>query len=124
MRRIARLARKELRESLRDRRTLATLIMMPLIVYPLLGSVVQKFAISRIDINAPAAAIVFDIRLDPELQSKFPEPVLEASTDDASATTESAAGNSNTDTTKSPTPEAANLTDDASRKSVASLRGE
>lgn len=112
LRRIARLARKELRESLRDRRTLATLIMMPLIVYPLLGSVVQKFAISRIDINAPAAAIVFDIRVDPELQSKFPEPVLEASTDDALGMTESAAGNSNTDTTKSPTPEAANLTDE------------
>lgn len=45
--RLMRLARKELRESLRDRRTIATLVLMPLIVYPLLGMVIQKFAVSR-----------------------------------------------------------------------------
>lgn len=75
VRRISRLAHKELRESLRDRRTLATLIMMPLIVYPLLGSVVQKFAISRIDPDTPAAVVIFEISLSPELQALFPEPV-------------------------------------------------
>lgn len=73
VRRIARLARKELRESLRDRRTLATLIMMPLIVYPLLGSVVQKFAISRIDPRAPAAILVFEVDLAAGLQALFAE---------------------------------------------------
>lgn len=71
LRRKARLARKELRESLRDRRTLVTLIMMPLIVYPLLGSVVQKFAISRIDPNAPAAIVVVDEGISYELQQSL-----------------------------------------------------
>ena len=37
-----------------------TLILMPLIVYPLLGSVVQKFAINRFDPNSPPALVVFD----------------------------------------------------------------
>lgn len=52
-RRLVRLARKECRESLRDRRTLATLLLMPLIVYPLLGMVVQRFAISGVSTAAP-----------------------------------------------------------------------
>ena len=74
MRKISKLARKELRESLRDRRTLATLVVMPLIVYPLLGSVVQKFAVSRIDLDAPAAVVVVDQTLSPGLQSLFAVP--------------------------------------------------
>ena len=37
MGRIVRLTRKELRETLRDRRTVITLVMMPLLVYPLLS---------------------------------------------------------------------------------------
>jgi len=65
--RVMRLARKELRESLRDRRTLVTLIVMPLIVYPLLGSVVQKFAINRINPNSPPAIVVFDGSIAEEL---------------------------------------------------------
>jgi sodium transport system permease protein len=75
--RIWRLARKELRESLRDRRTLATLIAMPLIVYPLLGSVIQRFAINRIDPNAPRAIVVFDGNIPGEIAAavvKDPEP--------------------------------------------------
>lgn len=35
--RLARLARKELRETLRDRRTILTLVLMPVLVYPLLS---------------------------------------------------------------------------------------
>ena len=35
--RIARLTRKELRETLRDRRTVITLVLMPLLVYPLIS---------------------------------------------------------------------------------------
>ena len=42
-----RLARKELRETLRDRRTILTLVLMPLFVYPLLGLTFQKFLLSQ-----------------------------------------------------------------------------
>ena len=41
--RLVRLALKELREILRDRRTIVTLVLMPLLVYPLLGVIVTKF---------------------------------------------------------------------------------
>lgn len=41
--RLARLMRKELREILRDRRTILTLVIMPLLVYPLLALVFQRF---------------------------------------------------------------------------------
>ncbi|MFK7821390.1 MAG: ABC transporter permease subunit/CPBP intramembrane protease, partial [Planctomycetaceae bacterium] len=44
----ARLAVKELREILRDRRTIITLVLMPLFLYPLLGGVVQKVLLSNI----------------------------------------------------------------------------
>jgi ABC-2 type transport system permease protein/sodium transport system permease protein len=46
--RAARLALKELRETLRDRRTLITLLLMPLLVYPLLGVILQKALLSAI----------------------------------------------------------------------------
>ena len=61
--RLARLARKEIRESLRDRRTLATLILMPLIVYPLLGMVIQRFAVSRIDTKQPESVVLIHDQL-------------------------------------------------------------
>lgn len=57
--RLTRLARKELRESLRDRRTIATLVLMPLIVYPLLGMVIQKFAVSRAGEKAPESVVLY-----------------------------------------------------------------
>ena len=41
-RRTWRLAMKELREILRDRRTVITLVLMPLLVYPLLGVILRK----------------------------------------------------------------------------------
>jgi len=41
--RMARLAMKEMRETLRDRRTIVTLVLMPLLVYPLIGVAFQKF---------------------------------------------------------------------------------
>lgn len=65
LRRLGRLARKEIRESLRDRRTLMTLIMMPLIVYPLLGMVVQRFAVARINPKSPDAIVLVDQRIPP-----------------------------------------------------------
>ncbi|WP_298867641.1 ABC transporter permease subunit/CPBP intramembrane protease [uncultured Gimesia sp.] len=41
------LLKKELREILRDRRTIITLVLMPLLVYPLLGLMLQKFFITQ-----------------------------------------------------------------------------
>ncbi|WP_417730925.1 ABC transporter permease subunit/CPBP intramembrane protease [Rosistilla oblonga] len=46
--RTSRLAIKELREILRDRRTIMTLVLMPLLVYPLLGVTVQKFLLNSL----------------------------------------------------------------------------
>ena len=71
--RVLRLARKELRESLRDRRTLVTLIVMPLIVYPLLGTVVQRFAIQRVNPDSPPAVVVFDRSISAELATAILE---------------------------------------------------
>ncbi|MCX7385534.1 MAG: ABC transporter permease subunit [Planctomycetales bacterium] len=71
--RVLRLARKELRESLRDRRTLVTLLVMPLIVYPLLGTLVQKFAIQRINPDSPPAVVVFDTSISGELAAAILE---------------------------------------------------
>lgn len=44
--RFARLTLKELRETLRDRRTIVTLLLMPVLVYPVLGIALQQFALS------------------------------------------------------------------------------
>ena len=44
--RIYRLCLKELRESLRDRRTIITLVLMPLLVYPLLSMILQRLLVS------------------------------------------------------------------------------
>ncbi|MFM8326211.1 MAG: ABC transporter permease subunit, partial [Pirellulaceae bacterium] len=46
LRRLLRLVQKEVRESLRDRRTLATLILMPLIVYPILSLALQRLVVT------------------------------------------------------------------------------
>jgi ABC-2 type transport system permease protein/sodium transport system permease protein len=43
---LGRLARKELRETLRDRRTLVTLVLMPLLVYPVLSVALRQFLLS------------------------------------------------------------------------------
>lgn len=45
--RLCRLALKELRETLRDRRTIITLVLMPVLVYPLLGVTFQKFFLAQ-----------------------------------------------------------------------------
>ncbi len=44
--RVARLAQKELRETLRDRRTILTLVLMPLLVYPVLSVALRQFLLS------------------------------------------------------------------------------
>ena len=47
--RVSRLMLKELRETLRDRRTLITLILMPLLVYPALSLVFKTFLINNLE---------------------------------------------------------------------------
>jgi ABC-2 type transport system permease protein/sodium transport system permease protein len=46
---LARLARKELRETLRDRRTIITLVVMPVLVYPLLSIIFHQFLLSGVN---------------------------------------------------------------------------
>ncbi len=55
--RISRLAKKELRETLRDRRTLVTLILMPLLVYPILSLVFRTFLLNTADSMLPPEEI-------------------------------------------------------------------
>src|SRR5690606_22507432 len=72
-----RLARKELRETLRDRRTILTLVLMPLFVYPLLGLTFQKFLLSQapsqVQVGPPAYLLGFASQADAE---RF-RPVME-----------------------------------------------
>jgi sodium transport system permease protein len=49
--RVLRLARKELRETLRDRRTIVTLVLMPLLVYPILSFAFNQFLLSSFQKN-------------------------------------------------------------------------
>jgi ABC-2 type transport system permease protein/sodium transport system permease protein len=49
--RLGRLARKELSETLRDRRTILTLVLMPLLLYPLLGMVLRLFLPSKLEVE-------------------------------------------------------------------------
>lgn len=53
--RLRRLVVKELREILRDRRTIITLVVMPLLIYPLLAVVFQRFLFTSLAIDADVA---------------------------------------------------------------------
>ncbi|MCA9085627.1 MAG: CPBP family intramembrane metalloprotease [Planctomycetaceae bacterium] len=66
--RTLRLAIKELREILRDRRTVLTLILMPLLVYPLLGVLLRKGLLSGLD---PGRAIPLHICLSSEEDAQY-----------------------------------------------------
>jgi ABC-2 type transport system permease protein/sodium transport system permease protein len=58
--RLGRLVRKELRETLRDRRTLLTLVLMPLLLYPLLALAVRPLMTERaLAEGAPLYRVVF-----------------------------------------------------------------
>jgi sodium transport system permease protein len=59
-----RLARKELREILRDRRTVITLVLMPLLVYPLLGVIMRKGVLSNISLDNIEAHVCFESEAD------------------------------------------------------------
>lgn len=67
------LLKKELREILRDRRTIITLILMPVLVYPLLGLMLQKFFISQM---ANLGQIEYHIILPTETEGKLFEKVF------------------------------------------------
>jgi sodium transport system permease protein len=56
--RLWRLCQKELRESLRDRRTIFTLVLMPILVYPLLSMALQRLLIGGLSKAGPDAPYV------------------------------------------------------------------
>src|SRR3954468_14556141 len=49
--RLQRLVQKELREILRDRRTIITLVVMPILIYPLLAVVFQRFLMTSLAVT-------------------------------------------------------------------------
>ncbi len=57
--RLGRLARKELSESLRDRRTLLTLVLMPLLLYPVLGLALGQFPPGGAALETPVYKLAF-----------------------------------------------------------------
>src|SRR3990172_3297046 len=56
--RLARLALKELRETLRDRRTIVTLVVMPLVLYPILALVFQRFLVTSLPSHGTVEYVV------------------------------------------------------------------
>ena len=56
--RLWRLCQKELRESLRDRRTIVTLVLMPILVYPLLSMALQRLLIGGLSKSSQTTAYV------------------------------------------------------------------
>ena len=71
--RIYRLCLKELRESLRDRRTIITLVLMPLLVYPLLSMILQRLLITTSAADKEAAVVKIGIN-----DEKLEKPLQEA----------------------------------------------
>ena len=58
--RLGRLTLKELREILRDRRTIITLVLMPLLMYPLLSVAFQQFFLSQMaNVETPRYTVGF-----------------------------------------------------------------
>lgn len=56
--RLTRLALKELRETLRDRRTIVTLVVMPLVLYPILALVFQRFLLTSMTNHAAVEYVI------------------------------------------------------------------
>lgn len=72
--RFGRLCMKELRESLRDRRTVITLVLMPLLIYPLLSLVLNRVLLNNV---AAKARQTVTIGMSAEIEgSPFPEFLL------------------------------------------------
>ena len=66
--RFRRLALKELRETLRDRRTITTLVLMPLLIYPLISIAFQKFLVTSL---RPSAEIVYHVAFESYEESEI-----------------------------------------------------
>ncbi len=67
-----RLALKELREILRDRRTIITLVAMPLLIYPLLGVTLQKLLMAQLTSKSKVEyRLAFQSRDDQQLFRKY-----------------------------------------------------
>lgn len=67
-----RLALKELREILRDRRTIITLVAMPLLIYPLLGVTLQKLLMAQLSSKSKVEyRLAFQSRDDQQLFRKY-----------------------------------------------------
>ncbi len=75
--RLWRLCQKELRESLRDRRTLFTLVLMPILVYPLLSMALQRLVIGANTKSKPDPEFVLGV-VDDETANKMREMLQEA----------------------------------------------
>src|SRR5438093_1876487 len=65
--RTRRLLVKELREILRDRRTIITLVLMPLLLYPLLGLAFRQFFLSSVS----TTPLTYTLGLATEEEAKF-----------------------------------------------------
>src|SRR5713226_7458933 len=57
---VARLARKELREILRDRRTIVTLVLMPVLLYPLLSVAFRQYFLTTV---APETTVGYRVAI-------------------------------------------------------------
>lgn len=87
--RLVRLCQKELRETLRDRRTIITLVMMPLLVYPLLSMALNRFLVTATAGVTEQTPYTIGVATDAEGQllvdwledptSRPPEAILKAS---------------------------------------------
>lgn len=75
--RLSRLALKELRETLRDRRTIVTLLLMPLLVYPTLSLVFKTFLFSNLGILAGDQPTVLQIAYAGDVEPQQLQAVLQ-----------------------------------------------
>lgn len=75
--RLWRLCQKELRESLRDRRTLFTLVLMPILVYPLLSMALQRLVIGANSKTKEETEYVLGVE-DEETGDKIRHMLMEA----------------------------------------------
>jgi ABC-2 type transport system permease protein/sodium transport system permease protein len=82
--RLGRLVLKELREVFRDRRTIITLVVMPVLIYPLLALVFQRFLLTSL---APEGGAVYLIGVETELDVKNLVQQLQAGQDALDRTT-------------------------------------
>src|SRR5262245_8218343 len=58
MGRLRRLMLKELRETLRDRRTIITLVVMPTLIYPLLALAFQRFLLTSVSVTQDVQYVI------------------------------------------------------------------